>query len=96
MATHVPHPEISDHGLADDCERCDELAGQPLDLDNTNFQAAWARMLSTSFNTGQERLPARSQNEARLLGLLYTWAVFLERWTPLDPRELPAEWAGAV
>lgn len=92
MATHTPHPEIAEHGLADDCERCGELAGQPLELDNPNFQAAWARMLSTSFNSGEPRLPARTGNEAKLLGVLYGWAVFLERWTPLDPRELPDEW----
>lgn len=99
MASHAYHPDTHDHGLADECERCAELARQPLDLDNENFKAAWARMLSQSFNTGQPRLPARSGNEAKLLDTLYRWAVFLERWTPLDPRELPDEWqhlAGAA
>lgn len=92
MATHVPHPDTHEHGLADDCERCAELAQHPLELDNANFQAAWLRMLSTSFNTGEPRQPARSGNEAELLGRLYEYAVWLERWTPLDPRELPDEW----
>lgn len=98
MAAHEYHPDTHEHGLADGCARCDELATRPLELDNTNFQAAWERMLSTSFNTGQPRLSARSANEAKLIGLLYTWAVFLERWTPLDPRDLPDEWqlAGAA
>ena len=92
MATHTPHDEIVDHGLADGCERCGELAGRPLELNPGNFKAAWQRMLSSQFNTGERRLAPRSFNEAKLLGLLYTWAVFLEKWTPLDPRELPDEW----
>ena len=92
MATHVPHPDTHEHGLADGCVRCAELAAQPLELDNPNFQAAWRRMLSTQFNTGEPRMPARSQAEAQLLGRLYEYAVWLERWTPLDPRELPDEW----
>ena len=40
MATHTVHPDVREHGLADGCERCDELAGQPLELDAQNFAAA--------------------------------------------------------
>ena len=88
MASHVHHPPIDEHGLADDCDRCAELADRPLELDTINFSTAWARMLSVNFNEGEPELRARSATEARLLSLLYTWAVFLERWTPLHPRDL--------
>lgn len=87
MASHDPHPEISEHGLADGCERCGELAEHPLELDPENFTMAWERMLAVEWADSSYR----SANEARLGRLLYTWAVFLERYTPIDPRELPEQ-----
>jgi hypothetical protein len=29
MASHSVHPDIHEHGLADDCERCAEIAAEP-------------------------------------------------------------------
>lgn len=94
MATHTYHPDIAEQGLADDCPRCAELARQPLELDVPNFVAAWERMLRVQYAyrfPGEPRETYRTANEAALGGLLYTWSVFLERYTPVDPDEMLAE-----
>lgn len=95
MASHDYHPDTHEHGLADGCARCDELATRPLELDDENFHNAWERMLRTEFGPFGERDHYRSGNEAKLCGLLYTWAVFMQRYTPLDPRALPETWVAA-
>lgn len=30
VTTHGPHPDVHTHGLADDCERCFEIAEYPI------------------------------------------------------------------
>lgn len=90
MASHTMHPRTHASGLADDCPRCDELAKSPLELDEPNFLAAWERMLEVEF--GKNGASYRSGNEAKLCrDYLYVWAVFLQRYTPIDPRELVEE-----
>lgn len=85
MATHKPHADIHSVGLAADCERCAELATRPLELDDLAFAQAWQRMLDVEW--GEQ---AYTNENERVLGKkLYEWAVFLERHTPIDPRELP-------
>ena len=38
MSSHGPHPSILEHGLADGCERCAEIACDPFaGLDDTNL-----------------------------------------------------------
>jgi hypothetical protein len=82
MASHTPHPDTHEHGLADGCPRCDELAERPLELDHENMLNAWDRMLAVEW--GNERY--RSGNEAKLCHRLYEMALWLERYTPIDPR----------
>ena len=54
--THGPHSGILEHGLADHCERCDEIAANPfVGLDNNNL-----RELAVRAFAGE---PARSGNE---------------------------------
>jgi hypothetical protein len=89
MATHTVHPDTHENGLADDCPRCDELAASPLELDETNFLAAWERMLEVEFSRGNGAEHYRSENEAKLCrDHLYRYAVFLQRYTPVDPVEI--------
>jgi hypothetical protein len=78
MATHRVHPDIASHGLADDCERCDQLAGRPWELDDSNLRAAWWNMLGVEFSY-PAKLTYRSKTEALLGGRLYDMAVMLER-----------------
>ena len=87
MPSHSYHPDTHEHELADDCPRCDELAGRPLELDTENFVKAWQRMIDVEWGTDAYR----SDNERDLGKKLYEWAVFLERYTPIDPRELPEQ-----
>lgn len=84
MATHSPHPDIHTHGLADGCERCDELAERPLELDHDNFANAWYRMVDVEWGESSYR----SGNEAKLGHRLYQTALILERYTPIDPRSM--------
>ena len=45
MPSHGPHAPILAAGLADGCERCEEIARHPVAcLDNENLVALWARM----------------------------------------------------
>jgi len=51
MPSHDPHDEIADAGLADGCERCDEIAENPVAyLDGENFRALWAKMISVEYD----------------------------------------------
>lgn len=92
MATHTVHPDVAEHGLADDCPRCAELAERPLELDDDNLRSLWQRMLDVEFGEPGERDSYRSANEATAGRWLYHIALFLQRYTPLDPRELPERW----
>lgn len=86
MASHSPHPDSHTHGLADDCERCEQLAGRPWELDDENLSHAWARMLAVEF-AHPERESYRSRNEAALGKRLYEMALLLER-LGVNPRNL--------
>lgn len=95
MASHDPHEDISTHGLADGCERCDEIAGNPIAfLDGENFRALWAKMLEVEFGFyGLDDRVAdgssyRSGNEAKAGKQLYMTAIFVERHTDHDPRTI--------
>ena len=45
--SHGPHPLILDHGLADECDRCTEIAADPfLGLDDDNLAALIERTLA--------------------------------------------------
>lgn len=55
MAMHSIHPSILEHGLADGCARCQELAANPTGLDRENANALLER-----FERG---LPWRSMAE---------------------------------
>ena len=83
MASHTFHPPVLEHGLADGCDRCTELAANPLHLDPPNFALAWERMLRTQYMHlfPGERVPGyRTETEAALGSVLYTWSVFAERF----------------
>lgn len=50
MSSHLPHPRISEGGLSDRCERCQEMGRHPFEtLDDTNLRQlvertkAWMR-----------------------------------------------------
>lgn len=56
MSTHSPHPPILEHGLADGCERCEEIAQDPFaSLDDANLGIILA--------LAQDGSRARSHNE---------------------------------
>lgn len=84
MATHTVHPDVHEHGLADDCPRCEELAARPLELDDEMIGLSWRIMLNVEFGEGSYR----SRNEATLGGKLYEHALFTERYLNIDPRGL--------
>lgn len=84
MATHTFHPDTHENGLADGCPRCDELAAQPLNLDSENMLSAWSRMLEVEF---RDEGGYRSVNEKALCSRLFEIALFLQRYTPIDPHE---------
>ena len=47
MSSHGPHPRISDAGLADECERCHQIAADPFtNLDDDNLVAIIERTLA--------------------------------------------------
>jgi hypothetical protein len=85
MATHTPHADLHSVGLAADCPRCLELAERPLELDALAFAQAWQRMIDVEWGDSSYA----NEAEAKLGSKLYEWAVFLERRTPVNPRELP-------
>lgn len=54
--SHTIHDEIETHGLADDCERCEEHAQHPLrTLDTPNLRALMERV--------EQKQEGRSENE---------------------------------
>lgn len=56
MSAHTYHPDTHEHGLADDCERCEEHAEHPiLTLDSENLHELVRRVVA-----GEE---GRSRNE---------------------------------
>lgn len=62
MATHSLHPLIPAAGLADNCPRCDEIAGQPFDaLDDDNLRDLIDR--TRRWMADDEDCLARSRNE---------------------------------
>ena len=64
--SHGPHPSILEHGLADGCERCSEIAADPfIGLDDDNLRAL---ILRTELWMGDDpdSLP-RSDNEHRAM-----------------------------
>ncbi len=63
MSVHSYHPDSHTHGLADDCERCDEHARRPwLGLDSHNLTVLRLRIRSG--------LPPRSNNEQLAMAAL--------------------------
>lgn len=86
MASHSMHPDVHEHGLADDCPRCDELAGRPLELDDEMIAAMWRRMIAVEYD--DDSASYRSGNEAKLGRHLYEWSLFVERYLLMSPRGL--------
>jgi len=85
MPSHTVHEDIAEAGLNDDCERCAEIATNPVVyLDGENFRALWAKMISVEFD---DQGGYRSDNERTAGKQLYTIALFVERHTILDPRD---------
>jgi len=73
--SHAPHPDIHDHGLADDCPRCAEIAGNPVrDLDGRALCGLLERTLANRFGGGGspfgEQVGARSEAEAVAMAML--------------------------
>jgi hypothetical protein len=80
MAAHGPHPKIREAGLADGCERCGEMAADPLvHLDSDNLRElvrrtrAWMRDQEFPRSENEliamrevERLLVRMQHIARV------------------------------
>lgn len=61
--SHSPHPTISDNGLADDCERCAEIAQDPFTgLDDDNLTALIERTLA--WMKDQEFPRSATENQA--------------------------------
>lgn len=49
MTIHIPHPDIMTNGLWDSCERCQELAEDPMhSLDLDNRKRIWHGTLHTN------------------------------------------------
>ena len=83
MATHVIHPDAHEHGLADKCPRCAEIADEPVAyMYEELLYSTWRRMVSVEW--GVEAY--RSSTEARAGKKLYAFAVFLERYTDINPK----------
>lgn len=56
MSTHTRHPSIIDYGLADGCDRCAEIARQPLrHLDDDNLRSLLARTSAWMRDTAYPR-----------------------------------------
>lgn len=62
--SHVVHLDISEGGLADGCQRCEEIAQHPLEhLDDPNLSELWLRMVRFQY-VGDEGSRPRTMNEA--------------------------------
>lgn len=94
MPSHTYHEDISEAGLADDCERCDEIAENPIAyLDGENFRALWSKMIEVEYGYYRGENIAdgssyRSANEAKAGKQLYLVSLFVERHTDHDPRTI--------
>jgi hypothetical protein len=64
MTVHSYHPDTHEHGLADGCERCAELAADPFaGLDDENLRLLAGRAVLWM----RDEVYPRSQNEALAL-----------------------------
>jgi len=88
VSAHVHHPRgEGSPTLFDGCPGCDRHAlGGGLTLDRDRFREAWDVMMLVEW---EGNAAYRSHNEARLCGDLYRTAVLLERYTTVDPKEMP-------
>lgn len=88
------HPGI----FADDCERCDELAGQPLHWDETRAERAWDLMLAIEMNIPGDGPHRRYEtaNEEKACRLLYQGGIWVERNLGIRPWRPFAELREAV
>jgi hypothetical protein len=90
VASHVPHDDVHEYGLADRCPRCAEIADNPSAfMDDELFRATWKQMVDVEW--GEHGY--RSDTEGRAGRKLYALAVFMERRLGLDPKTYfaPAE-----
>jgi hypothetical protein len=63
MATHTHPADVREHGLQDDCERCEEMAKQPFEtLDDDNLTVLIGR--TKSWMADESGVFPRSTNEA--------------------------------
>lgn len=81
MLTHVNHPSSLEHGLADGCKRCAELAAEPVKwLDSEHLASAWRLMLRVEYGhppLGTAPDHYRSDAEAKCCRVLQSHAEFL-------------------
>lgn len=67
MATHSPHQPIHSQGLADDCQRCFQIAERPFEaLDEPNLLALVERTRRWMADEETDAL-ARSKNEQKAM-----------------------------
>jgi hypothetical protein len=86
-ATHVAHPHIINHGLADGCERCAEIAADPIaNLDDKNLIDLINR---TIMWRGDKEFP-RSDNELRAMREMEKILVAVERVEQIMRKEVVA------
>ena len=87
MSSHTclpGHPGV----LADDCERCDEQARQPmlLGLDNEKTATLWNKMIAVEINHTDNVVHVYStDNEAKAAHQFYLLGIWLERRLGIDP-----------
>lgn len=90
------NPDPSDALLFDDCDDCLVRAREPLTLSESKLAPLWRLMaavehpssLPASYD-GRTRYATRA--EATAGRSLYLIAVFIERWSPLDPWVWPLD-----
>lgn len=97
--THTKHPSSLEHGLADGCPRCRELAENPTRwLDRDHLSAFWRLMLRVEYghpgivvgldpNAPEPPQQYRSDTEAKCCRVLLTHAEFL-LCIGLNPRQV--------
>ena len=67
--THGPHEPILEAGLADGCERCDEIANDPfIGLDDDNLRA----LILRTYRWMRDSEFPRSHNENRAMRIVET------------------------
>lgn len=99
MVVHTNHPSTLEHGLADGCPRCGEIAKHPVRwLDSENLAACWQRMLLVEY--GHPRHVAgyahyRSETEGDACRVLLGHAEFLLTLGINPRRVLPGTTYGA-